>query len=126
MKNFLKMAMMALVLFIGNSALAQTPPPPKPVNGGYSTQAQVGNTDSVTYDAGFAGATSGTSYRDETHLLQTSGGGYVKVTLTHRVSTNTNHSYQRSVINGQQFYQMRSQLEGDSSLHSIPDAYDWD
>ena len=123
------MALMALVLFIGGNALAQSTPPPVIVNGGYALQSgQTGcnNTDNVSYDAAFAGEQDIYTYRDEVHLLQTWDGKYYKVTLTHRVSVNTNSNYVRTEINSGQFYQLRQQYEGNSSFHSIPDAYDWD
>ena len=126
MKKVLKMALVALILFIGNNVAAQgyptTPPPYIPA---YSVQAMTSSNDDVSYDAGFSTSIS-SGVQNETHLLQTTSGGYVKITLTYNPTSGSVSNYNRTVITAGDFYAQRSQLESNSSLHSIPNAYDWD
>ena len=129
MRNFLKFALMALVLFVSNSAIAQTPPPPLGINSGFSTQSQVGNNDNYSLDDAFYGPQDSNTWREEVHFMQMNGSNgtiYKKATLEHRVSLNSNRYYTLTVITSGEFYGGRSSYESNSSFSKIPEGNDWD
>ena len=117
MNNFFKLAVMALILFVGgiSEMVAQEPPPPPPICVAQLSVSEVDNDDAFARDG---------SYQDQVHFIITTNGQYRKYYTSNCFSSWNYDTLLSYGDNG--FYAQRQSYYTNSDYTQISEYLDWD